>query len=75
MRDAVEDVASLSWGQETKEAVVCESSPADPSSITLIADLRVHGVWQPQVDVLFDVYVVDTDAPFYTTSCVVLGRG
>ena len=33
--------------------------------MTLIADLQVCGVWQPQVDVLFDVRVVDTDAPSY----------
>jgi len=65
VRDAVDDLASLAWGQVTKESVVCESSPADPSNMTLIADLWVHGVWQPQVDVLFDVRVVDTDAPSY----------
>ena len=35
----------------TREPVICESSPVDPSNVTLIADLRVHGVWQPQVDV------------------------
>ena len=33
--------------------------------MTLITDLQVRGVWQPQVDVLFDVRVVDTDAPSY----------
>ena len=43
----------------------CESSSTDPSSVTLIADLRIHGVWQPQVDVLFDVRVTDVDAPSY----------
>ena len=35
----------------------------DPSSVTLIADVRVRGVWQSQVDALFDVRVVDKDAP------------
>ena len=49
----------------TREPVICESSPVDPSSVTLIADLRVRVVFQPQVDVLFDVRVVDTDAPSY----------
>ena len=48
----------------TREPVVCESSN-DPSGVTLIADLQVRGVWQPQVDVLFDVCVVDTDTPSY----------
>jgi len=61
----VGDLASLAWGQVTKEPVICESSSADPSNVTLITDLQVHGVWQPQVDVLFDVCVVDTDAPSY----------
>ena len=28
---------------------------ADPTSVTLIANLRIRGVWQPQADVLFDV--------------------
>ena len=64
VRDAVGDLASLTWGQVTKEPVVCESS-TDPSSVTLIAEFRIRGVWQPQVDVLFDVHFVDTDAPSY----------
>jgi len=33
--------------------------------VTLISDLQVHCVWQPEVDVLFNVRVVDTDAPSY----------
>ena len=49
----------------TKEPIVCESSFADLSSVTLFADLRIHGVWQPQVDFLFDVHVTDVDAPSY----------
>ena len=49
----------------TKEPIVCESPSTDPSSVPLIADLRIHGVWQPQVDVLFDVRVTDVDAPSY----------
>ena len=65
VRDAVGDLVSLAWGQMTREPVICESSPVDPSSVTLIADLQVRGVWQPWVDVLFNVRVVDTDAPSY----------
>lgn len=39
---------------------------ADPTSFTSqIVDLRICGVWQPQADVLFDVCVVDVDAPSY----------
>ena len=49
----------------TKEPIVCESSSTDPSSVIFIADLRIYGVWQPQGDVLFDVCVIDVDAPSY----------
>ena len=34
----------------------------DPSIVTLIVDLHVCGVWQPQVDVLFHACIVDIDA-------------
>ena len=30
-----------------------------------MADLKVRRIWQPRGDVLFDVRVVDTDAPSY----------
>ena len=69
MRDAVGDLVSLAWSQVTREPVVCESSTS-PSGVTLIADLRVHCVWQPQVAVIFDVHVVDTDIPSYCTQIV-----
>ena len=65
MRDAAGDLASLAWGQVTKEPVVCVSSSADPSSVTLIADLWIRVVCQPQGVVLFDVHVTDVDAPSY----------
>ena len=59
-------MATLVWNQVQKKPIVCEASIDDLSSCeTLVADLRVRGVWQPQVDVLFDVRVVDTDAPSY----------
>ena len=48
------------------QPIVCEANHDDLSSgDTLLADLRVRGVWQPQVDDLFNVKVVDTDAPSY----------
>ena len=65
MRDAIGDLASLAWAQVTKQPIVCESPSTDPSSVTLIADLRLRGVWQPQVDILFDVRFTDVDAPSY----------
>ena len=45
------------WEPVIQEA--CEVS-GKPS---LIADLGVRGVWQPQALALFDVRVIDTDAP------------
>ena len=45
--------------------LICESTTDDSTSETLIADLRVRGVWELQVDAIFDVRVVDTDAPSY----------
>ena len=54
------DLATLVWSQVQKEPIVCEAHHDDLSSgDTLVADLRVCGVWQPQVDVL---RAVDTDA-------------
>ena len=59
---------------------MCESSPTDPTSVTLIADSRIQGVWQPQTDVLFDVHVVDVDTLSYQgrvpqTVLAMLSRG
>ena len=54
----------MAWGQVQKEPVICEET-VDPCDDTLIGNLRVRGVWQPQVDAVFDVHVADTDAPSY----------
>ena len=43
--------------------VVQEAS--DDGHTVLKADLAVRGVWQPQCDAIFDVRIVDTDAPSY----------
>ena len=48
VRDAIGDLSALVWNQVQKEPVVCESSIDDPTSETLIADLRVRGVWEPR---------------------------
>ena len=48
-----------------REAVICEE-PADGfCNETLVGDLRICGVWQSQVDAMFDVCVVDTSVPSY----------
>ena len=41
---------------------MCDSSEG---ADTLIADLCVRGVWEPQTEALFDIRVVDTDARSY----------
>ena len=49
----------LSLAFVLKEPIVRE---ANESTTTLVADLAVHSVRQPQVDDLLDVRVIDTDA-------------
>ena len=64
IRDCLGDMAALVWPQVIREPVVREGDPAsdDPG---LHLDLGIRGVWQPQVEVLFDICVIDTDAPSY----------
>ena len=54
VHDAIGDLASLAWGQVQKEPVICEGI-VDSCDDTLIGDLQVRGVWQPQVDAVFDI--------------------
>ena len=62
VRDAFGDLASLVWSPVIKEPVVCDGSAG---ADTLITDLCVRGVWEPQTEALFDIRVVDTDAWSY----------
>ena len=62
VRDAFGDLASLVWSPVVKEPIVCDGSG---SADSLIADLSVRGVWEPQTEALFDIRVVDTDARSY----------
>ena len=59
-KDVFGDLASLVYHHVRCEPVVHEASNANED--TLIADLCVRGVWQPQCDALFDIRVIDTDA-------------
>ena len=65
IRDAIGDLASIVYTEVIREPVVQEANDACgiPS---LIADLSIRGVWQPQTVALFDIRVVDTDAPSYS---------
>ena len=58
--DAFCDLASLVWSPITKEPVVHDDSVTGAD--TLVADLCVCGVWEPQTETLLDIRVVDTDA-------------
>ena len=62
VRDAFGDLASLVWAPVVKEPVVRDGSAG---ADTLITDLCVRGVWEPQTEALFDIRVVDTDARSY----------
>ena len=52
----------LVWAPVVKELVVRDGSAG---ADTLITDLYVWGVWEPQTEALFDIRVVDTDARSY----------
>ena len=57
VRDAIGDLASLVWGQVQRKPIVCEATIDGTCDETLIADLWIRGVWQPQVDAVFDCYL------------------
>ena len=56
------DMAAQVWSQVVREPIVnkAESKADGPG---LRADLGIRGVWTPQVEALFDIKVIDTDAP------------
>ena len=63
VRDAFGDLSSFVWGLVHYEPVVQEAS--DDGHNVLKADLAVHGIWQLQCDAIFDVRIIDPDAPSY----------
>ena len=67
IRDALGDLACLAYKDVIREPVVRDGDADVPG---LIADLGVRGVWQPQVEALFDVRVVDTDAQSFISRSV-----
>lgn len=64
IRDLLFDLMSIVWSHTVKEPVVQEGDPESHSG-ALVADISARGVWQPQTTALFDVRVVDSDAPSY----------
>ena len=64
IRDLLCDLTSLVWSQTVKEPVVREAG-SDPSHEALIGDISARGVWNPQSMAVFDIHVIDSDAPSY----------
>ena len=62
LRDAIGDLAALVWRHVHREPIIQDSSNEHDA---LVADLGIHGVWQPQAEALFDICVIDTDAQSY----------
>uniref|UniRef100_A0A1X7T7L5 Uncharacterized protein n=1 Tax=Amphimedon queenslandica TaxID=400682 RepID=A0A1X7T7L5_AMPQE len=62
IRDVLHDVSSMAWSQVIKEPIVRE---AQSDLEALVGDISIHGVWQSQSTCIFDVRVVDSDAPSY----------
>ena len=58
------DMAALVWPQVIRELVVREDDPSSGDS-GLCLDLGIQGVWQPQVEALFNIHMIDTDASSY----------
>jgi len=64
IRDTIGDLASIAWKNIIKEPVVRDANPQHGQP-ALVADLGARGVWERQTEALFDIRVVDTDAPSY----------
>ena len=72
VRDVLGDLMELAWGNCIREPIVEVEEHGDEPALR--ADLACRGIWEPQMEALFDVRVVDTDAPSYgslSPECVV----
>ena len=54
-----------------KEPVVREAG-SDPSHEAFIGDISARGVWNPQSMAVFDIRVIDSDAPSRTPNAILL---
>ena len=64
IRDCLGDMTALVWPRVIREPVIREDDPASDNH-GLHLDLRIRSAWQPQVEALFDICVIDIDAPSY----------
>ena len=67
IRDILGDICLLVTNNVVKEPIVRDASDTESG---LIADLGIRGLWEPQVDALVDIRVVDTDARSYSNKSV-----
>ncbi|KAI5735626.1 hypothetical protein M8J77_020728 [Diaphorina citri] len=61
VRDLMGELSQKAWGHVVVEPIITEEAPG------LRGDLAVRGVWEAQREALFDIRVVDTDAPSYVS--------
>ena len=67
VRDVLGDVIAEAWGNCVREPTIVEPNGPHPG---LRGDLACRGVWEPQRVALFDVRVLDSDAPSYGSRAV-----
>lgn len=67
VRDLLYDLSAIVWNQTVKEPVIREATSDQES---LIGDISARGVWQPQATAVFDIRVIDSDAPSYLSKPV-----
>ncbi|KAL1448457.1 hypothetical protein WDU94_000540, partial [Cyamophila willieti] len=64
IRDLMGELCDKAWGNCVKEPIISEVPPG------LRGDLAVRGPWEAQREALFDIRVIDTDAPSYASRSV-----
>ena len=77
IHDAIDDLASLVWGNFVYDTVVCDQMTSSDGVLVpdlcvrdqttssdgvLVLDLCVRDIWIPQSKTLFNIHVVNTDA-------------
>ena len=68
IRDCLGDIASQVWTHVIKEPVVREADVNNGDGV-LRLDLGIRGVWQPQVEALFDIRYIDHN-PAASITCI-----
>jgi hypothetical protein len=66
VRGVLGDMMETTWGCCIREPIIKEQNPMT-NQISLKGDLACRGVWEPQVEALFDIRIVDADAPSYSS--------